>query len=363
MKPECCKTCFTLRGTALLAALMVLTGCQIGALRPSPNAPAKSLPTISVMDSRVVAKNQDYAVVVAQPGDDINTLAERYLGDPRKAWVIADFNEVGQIRAGQDLVIPLRPDNITAVTPTGYHTVAILCYHRFGPRNKLSVTPAALEAQMEYLVRNGYRIVTLKQVADFVKGTETLPQKAVAVTIDDGYRSTYEIAFPIFKKYNIPATVFLYTDFVGAGDALTWAQMQEMQRSGLVDIQPHSKSHSNLGAHYPGESDAQYTERIQRELQTPASVIQDKLNVKSAYFAYPYGDTNAAVADMLAHQGVTLGLTVTPGGNGFFANPYMLRRTMVFGEDDMTVFKSKLTVFSDLSPPRQGRPCARSRGC
>ncbi len=55
------------------------------------------------------------------------------------------------------------------------------------------------------------------------------------ITIDDGYRSSYEIAYPILKKFGFPATVFLYTDFVGASDAMTWAQMKEMTASGLVD--------------------------------------------------------------------------------------------------------------------------------
>ena len=68
----------------------------------------------------------------------------------------------------------------------------------------------------------------------------------MVITIDDGYRSTYEVAFPVLKRHSFPATVFLYSDFVGAGDALTWAQMKEMTQSGLIDIQPHSKSHANL---------------------------------------------------------------------------------------------------------------------
>ena len=81
---------------------------------------------------------------------------------------------------------------------------------------------------MEYLARNGYRVIPLAQLARFLDGKEPLPRKSVVITIDDGYRSTYEIAYPILKKYGFPATVFLYSDFVGAADAMTWAQMKEM---------------------------------------------------------------------------------------------------------------------------------------
>jgi hypothetical protein len=52
--------------------------------------------------------------------------------------------------------------------------------------------------------------------------------------------------------------VFVYTDFLGGGDALTWAQLQEMQASGLVDVQSHSKSHRNLIERRPGETDDRY---------------------------------------------------------------------------------------------------------
>ena len=58
----------------------------------------------------------------------------------------------------------------------------------------------------------------------------------MAITIDDGYRSTYEIAYPVLRKHGFPATVFLYTDFVGAADALTWPQMKEMAASGLIGL-------------------------------------------------------------------------------------------------------------------------------
>jgi peptidoglycan/xylan/chitin deacetylase (PgdA/CDA1 family) len=84
---------------------------------------------------------------------------------------------------------------------------------------------------MEYLAQNGYRVITMKQLERFLEGKEPLPKKTVVITIDDGYRATYQVAFPILKKYGFPATVYLYSDFVGAADAMTWAQMQEMVRS------------------------------------------------------------------------------------------------------------------------------------
>jgi peptidoglycan/xylan/chitin deacetylase (PgdA/CDA1 family) len=288
---------------------------------------------------------------MTQPGDTLASLAQNYLGDSGRDWWIGEFNNVYQIRPGQELVIPLRARNPVGVYAQGYQTVPILCYHRFAGRpGKLAVSPTAFAAQMEFLAQNNYRVISLGELQRFLEGREPLPRRSVAITIDDGYRSTYDVAYPILKKYGFRATVFLYGDFVGAGDALTWSQMQELSKSGLIDIQPHSKTHRNLVLRLPKESDAQYRDRIQMEVEIPSATIAERLTTKIRYFAYPYGDTNDIVVEALKQRGFALGLTVTPGGNGSFASPYMLRRTMVFGEDDLGVFASKLAVFTKLAP-------------
>ena len=166
------------------------------------------------------------------------------------------------------------------------------------------------------------------------------------MTIDDGYRSTFDIAFPILKQHGFPATIFLYSDFVGAGDALTWAQMKEMAASGLVDIQPHSKTHANLTLRLPDETEAHYRDRVRREVDTPIALIKERLALSSVAFAYPYGDVNEIVVDLLARDGAQMGVTVTPGGNGFFAYPYMLRRNMVFGNEFGVSIADTLRVYA-----------------
>ena len=298
------------------------------------------------VDGRVLARDDEFAIVVARADDNAESLARDYLGDARKAWWITEGNGGAEIRPGQVVVIPLVGRNRVGVYADGFQTVPVLCYHRFGSRaSKLTVTPAAFAAQMDYLARNGYHVLNLAQFAAFVAGREPLPKKSVVITIDDGYRATYEIAFPILRKYGFPATVFLYTDFVGAGDALTYPQMKELIASGLVEIQPHSKTHSNLTLRLADENDAKYRDRIRREVDAPVDIIRERLALPSRAYAYPYGDVNETVADMLSRKGVTLGFTVTPGANAFFAYPYMLRRSMIFGNEDLDTFKAKLQTF------------------
>ncbi|MFO1310808.1 MAG: polysaccharide deacetylase family protein [Burkholderiales bacterium] len=329
----------------LLGAAMIalLAACAT----PPPPAPDAPPPPASQSDpGPVVGRDGDFVIVTARAGETPASLAERYLGDAGKAWWITQLNNATTVREGQVVVIPLRQRNAIGVFANGYQTVPILCYHRFGAKaSKLNVTPAAFEQQMDWLARNGYTVVTLARLARFLEGKEALPAKSVVITIDDGYRSSYEIAYPILRKFGFPATIFLYTDFVGASDAMTWAQMKEMTASGLVTVQPHSKSHANLTQRLPGETDARYRERIRREVDAPVATLKERLSEASFTYAYPYGDVNEYVVDLLVKDGVSQGATVTPGGNPFYAYPYMLRRSMIFGNEDLEAFKAKLVTF------------------
>ena len=331
---------------AVVAATLALGACVQAPPRETP-APAPFVPPIAVPDDDgpLLARDGEFAVVVVQPGEDMARLAERWLGDRGRRSVIAEFNHLDEVRPGQTVAIPLKNRNPFDIQPSGMPAITILCYHRFGPRpSNLTVTPAAFEAQMAYLAANGYTVVALDRLPAILEGREPMPRKAVAITIDDGYRSTYEVAYPILRKHKFPATVFLYTDFVGAGDALTWAQMREMTASGLVDLQPHSKTHANLTVRQNGEPDNRYRERVRREVEGPVDVIRSQLGVPAVSYAFPYGDVNDIVVGELRNKGVKLGVTVTPGGNAFFSPPYMLRRTMIFGGDDMDAFRAKLVT-------------------
>jgi peptidoglycan/xylan/chitin deacetylase (PgdA/CDA1 family) len=339
----------------IAAFAAVLAGCAQAPQRedgaPAAEPAPVALPSLLRPDP-VLARDDRYVVVVAQPGESLATLAQRWLGDASRREAIAQFNRMDDVRAGEAVAIPLRPADAKGVAASGAQAVTILCYHRFGPRpSTLTVTPQAFEAQMSWLAKHDYNVVSLERLVGFLEGREALPPRAVVITIDDGYRSTYEVAWPILRKHRFPATVFLYTDFVGAPDALTWAQMRELSASGLVDIQPHSKTHANLTVRQPEESEARYRERVRREVEGPIEAIRAQLGTKTLSYAFPYGDVNDAVVGELRARGVALGVTVTPGGNAFFAPPYMLRRTMVFGNDDLDAFRAKLVTALPVGKP------------
>ncbi|MBK6805221.1 MAG: protein kinase [Betaproteobacteria bacterium] len=339
-----------LRALAIATLTVLLAACAETPQRPEPPpAPVVYAPADS---GPMLARDASFIVVVPRAGEDFGALAERWLGDRSRRFEIAEFNRQDEARAGRPVALPVKPLNPGGVERASVQTVPIITYHRFGAKpSTMTVTPSSFEAQMRYLAQNGYTVIPMSRLADFLEGRIALPRKSVVITIDDGYRSTYDIAWPILKKHGFPATVFLYTDFVGASDALTWAQMKEMSASGLIDIQPHSKTHSNLTMKLADENDARYRERIRREIETPVDTIRERLGEPTVTYAFPYGDVNETVVEYLRGKGVKLGVTVTPGGNAFFAPPPMLRRTMVYGADDLDAFRGKLVTALPVARP------------
>jgi peptidoglycan/xylan/chitin deacetylase (PgdA/CDA1 family) len=95
----------------------------------------------------------------------------------------------------------------------------VLCYHGIGEcGNSLLESPTVemFEAQMRFL-RQNYRVVSLEEVCQELNSGKTT-QPGVAVTFDDGYRSTYTAALPVLQKYRIPATIYLTYDTVESGE-------------------------------------------------------------------------------------------------------------------------------------------------
>jgi peptidoglycan/xylan/chitin deacetylase (PgdA/CDA1 family) len=318
--------------TLLIVSALLFSGC--------------SSPLFRYSSSKIIAKDRDF-IVLRVGNDDARTLARRYLRDEGLYWVIEDANPE-PVAPGQEIVIPLKTDNPTGIEYSGYQTVPILCYHRFGNgSSRMELSPAKFRQQMEYLKKNGYRVIPLKDLVGFLKGEQQLPKRAVVLTIDDGHRSIYKEAFPILKKYNFPATVFVYSDYINNGGLKT-AELKALKRSGLISIQPHSKTHSNLAVRQAGESQSQYRRRVRQEISLPNETLTKHLGERPRYYAYPFGDSNDLVIEALRANGIQMGLTVQRQANAAFAYPYLLHRTMIFGDRDMRAFKKSLVTYKAL---------------
>lgn len=294
-------------------------------------------------------RSQDYIVYRLRANDSAEILAEKFLKDRNKAWVIEEANEKVPFKEGSFIVIPLKEEKRGGLGPEGYQEVPILCYHRFADRceSSLCMSTALFSDQMRYLKENHYRVVSMSDLADFLAYRRGLPAKAVVINLDDGYRSAYEVAYPILKKYGFTATIFIYTDFMGAtANSLTWDQLRKMKADGF-EVGSHSVSHCDLTKEKEGEDNDRYVERIRKEFCLSKQIIDRKLNQNTAYFAFPYGDYNHRVLSLCKEAGYKLGLSVKRGGNPFFSDPLVLRRDQILRKD-MESFIKTLNTFYEL---------------
>lgn len=311
---------------------------------PAPATAGTALPAAPARDGEVIGRNERLLIYRPADGETLGGIARRFLGSDELAWTIAAANDGAEVRPGAPIWVPLQPLNPLGVHADRIQVVPILCYHRFGAgRSKMTVAPERFAAQLDWLARNDYHVIRLSALQEFIAGRRPLPPRSVVITIDDGYESAHRHAFPLLRRHGFPATLFVTTDFIGAGDALNWSQLQEMAASGLIDVQAHSKTHRNLTERMADESESRYLARIGSEMTLPRDLLQRRLAPhRVRHLAYPFGDADATVIDQARRQGYELGLTVVPGPNAFFAQPMLLRRTMVFGDMDIDAFKSRL---------------------
>jgi peptidoglycan/xylan/chitin deacetylase (PgdA/CDA1 family) len=334
----------TLITPAILAA--ALAGCATTtAVAPPPGETPAAAPRQTGSPTPTV-QTSEFAAVVVRPGETLASLAAVWLRDQSRAWEIADYNGIAEVVPGQELIIPLRPFRRGGLTPERYQTVPVLVYHQFAEKstNRMTVSREAFEAQMQLLKTKGYHVITLEQLVGFVDFSGQLPEKAVVITIDDGWRSTYDIAFPILKKYGYPATLFVYTQLITGGiKTLSWDQVREMSAQGL-DVECHTVSHRNLALPQGLETADQYFTTIAREITDSARIIEQKLGKRPTILAYPYGDTNGLVITLLKQKGYQAALTVEREGNPFFAAPFRLGRSMIYGDFDLARFEKNLVT-------------------
>jgi peptidoglycan/xylan/chitin deacetylase (PgdA/CDA1 family) len=178
----------------------------------------------------------------------------------------------------------------------------ILQYHHFGEDTppSTSVTVKQFKSHLEYINNNGFNVLPLGDVVGILKKGDELPENAVVITIDDAYTSIYKRAYPLLRGYGYPFTVFVSTEGVERGirSYMTWEQMKEMQKNG-ASFDNHSHTHDYLIRTRKDENMSEWKSRVTNDIQTAAGLLKKNLNIDSNLFAYPYGEYNAALKEII----------------------------------------------------------------
>ena len=168
--------------------------------------------------------------------------------------------------------------------------IPIFMYHSIndepiGKEEELSVSVDDFESQLRYLRERGYESVFVKDMPKY-----DYEQRLVAVTFDDGYEDVYTNAFPLLKKYEINATLFMPTSLIGEEGYLDEDQLRELQNSGYVDVESHTVSHEDLSRLSPDE--------IENEFRESKRTLEDILDKTVNVIAYPGGYVNSDVEEI-----------------------------------------------------------------
>jgi peptidoglycan/xylan/chitin deacetylase (PgdA/CDA1 family) len=323
--------------------LLLSMGLQfLSACAATPSKPSPSYTNLF--------RSDDYIVYQLQASQSPVELAAKFLGDPQHAWIIEEANPGIRFRRGNAVVIPLKESRRGGLRSDGFQTIPILTYHRFAEdcSSPLCMPSSTFERQMRYLKENGYHVITAEELSAFLEYRRGLPQKSVLITMDDGYRSVYNIAYPILQKYGYKATVFIYTSFVGVSRmAITWNQLKELKDSGFT-IGSHTINHSDLTQPKEGESEQAHLARIKKELYGSKKIIDRKLGQDTQFLAYPFGFYDPQSIQIARQVGYKYAMSVKRGANPFFANPLTLRRDQIL-KKDMQTFISRLQTFKPLT--------------
>jgi peptidoglycan/xylan/chitin deacetylase (PgdA/CDA1 family) len=277
------------------------------------------------------------ALVISSPTDPATTpepaIAPATATEIASAPVASDPVSSAATVAAITPVPPIDKDPLVEFKPL---YIPVLNYHSItiDPGNRAVITPLKFEAQMNYLARNGYKTLSLQQFIDYMDNKATgMPEKPILLTFDDGYADNHEYALPILRKLQFQATMFVSPGTTEDGYFLNWDQIKEMHQAGW-DIQPHGMTHPHLPKLAAKDQAFEITEAKRQ--------IEEKLNIKSSVFCYPYGERNATTLKLLKDNGFRYAFTIDQGMTTRSQDPYLLKRIFVNGEETLEQWIAKL---------------------
>jgi peptidoglycan/xylan/chitin deacetylase (PgdA/CDA1 family) len=207
------------------------------------------------------------------------------------------------------------------------YVVPILTYHHIDEethKDSPTVLVKNFQKQMEFIHDKGYNVITLDELVTATIEKRKLARNSVVITVDDGYRDNYAKAYPVFKKYNFPATIFIISRKIGQKDYLSWDEIRQMQQNN-ISFGAHSRTHPYL----PAISSKQQKEEIAGSKED----IEQKLNTEVKYFCYPVGGFNREVISLVKQSGFKGACTTNKGKGWLNKNIYALKRIKMKDSD------------------------------
>jgi len=245
--------------------------------------------------------------------------------------------------------------------------IPVLMYHHVSPHpgDVVTVTPETFEGQMRHLAEGGYAALSLDELLSAIRREWNPPKKAAVITFDDGWLDNWTHAFPVLRKYRLPAAVFVVSDWVerasmgGAqgetiadlphrearrlaergetrGVVLDWERIGEMQASGLVEFHSHTVHHAQCDRIAP--------EAAAEELRESKRVLEERLGRPCPYLCWPFGKFSKESVELAREAGYRALFTTRHDVAGPGTDPFDIPRIVV--KDAVPWFARRLRVYT-----------------
>ena len=206
-------------------------------------------------------------------------------------------------------------------TPAGVGGAVIFAYGRIGDDHGTgaSIGIDQFEDHLDELTDGDYQVLPLPQIVEALRKGSVLPDRTVALTIDDATPLAYREAYPRLRAAGIQFTLFVSTDALDRGppNAMSWDQVREMASAG-VTIGAQTASGLPMAARSPAE--------IRDDLDRMKERFQAELGMVPTLFAYPHGEYSLSVRQQIAQAGFVAAFGQQSGVAYAGADPYALPR-------------------------------------
>lgn len=217
--------------------------------------------------------------------------------------------------------------------------IPVLMFHsiKSNGKNDLIMSPVEFEKDMKWLKDNKYTTLSMEKLYLILTTGKNVPERPIVLTFDDGYEDNYTNAFPVLKKYNFKATVFLITNYIGQNGFLKTDEIKEMYANN-IDFQSHTANHQELNIlSYPNQLS---------ELKKSKEVIESLIHNNTNVLCYPVGKYNETTKKAAKDTGYKMCFTTKYGFSTSSDGFYTLTRVRMFPGMNLESIKRTMPSFS-----------------
>ncbi len=211
------------------------------------------------------------------------------------------------------------------------YVVPVLMYHHVNYSRESrsdTVSPENFQRQMTFIKAYGYRVISLDEFIGGIKNNRIFPKKTVVLTFDDGYEDNYTYAFPVLRRLNFPATIFISPGFIGREGFLDWDEIKYMQDKGI-----QYGSHGMIQAYLPEQDEA----HLIYEIRESKRILEKELKHPIKYYAYPVGGFSRDIKDRLMREGYEGAVATNRGYDRYNKDVFEVNRVKFSDKDRSSV--------------------------